>query len=808
MTTVIYTPALEGIERREISVDVSEYKRICEMRKSIFEKLPDDIAIKLVFDFDFKKKHANDGFEFYDCTPELIDLAKKHMTAEIERLGGTIPPKFAVKTANQIENSILSFHLICINYKMTKKEQSVFFGNVERLIENDSETLWRRDYLDAKPDTTFIDLSVYSRNRFLRSSLSTKTGENRPFEIVEGTFEDTVISIDNHNAETLTVPIPEKIVNKSTCVVSGEEAEEISAYLDAGMFVKLAVDYKSWIEMGFAIFGACGSKGLPLFLRFSALCPDKYDEDNCREWYERLEPREGGRGLGSIKYLAKLENPEEYKRICKLFQKITTVMSVSDISDAFKCAEIIQKSLKQYLIFCKEKWYMLNDENLWVEQKEPSFYVVREIRKYLDYSNIKHAELIAATEDETIKNKLLKTSEEYLKCYKAISSASYLSVVVKFLKTHLRDDTFDNKLNMNAGFLAFKNGIINLQTGEFRYGIVSEDFISATIPHDYKPADATKKAYLKSILLQILNNNKQHLEYFLSLIGFTFIGTPHLEKSLYFCVDKTTGGDGDNGKSFFFDILDTLLPNYVHKSKSNFLEESNTKVHKQLAKLNGIRLVWLDEFGKNKANAELMKVIGDGTTYEYEVMFGTTAILDILFKMFVLTNHLPNIDPNEKAVYNRYKQISYASHFDRTGQRKEPDPKNLLFIADPTLKDKILADYTNEVFGLIIDYAKSYYVNGIPEIPSQFLQDTKETQNSNDPFVEWFEENMEVVEGGRIALKSIVYAYGKSEDKVKEGMKRLGYKYNKDLSKIGKDDNGKAYKGGYEGIGFIETDKE
>lgn len=806
MTTVTYTPALEGIERREISVDVSEYKRICELRKPNYEKIPDDRPIKLYCDFDFKAKHAVSLEGFYDgCTEDLIQLTKQHINAEIERLGYKSAPKYAYKISSQIENHIVSFHLICTNYKMTKKEQAVFFGNVERSIDADTESNWRKN-MDANPEAKFFDMSVYSNGRFMRSSYSNKPGEQRHFEIGEGTFEDTVISFDNQNAERLSIAIPEKIVNKPACVVSGAEAEEISAYLDAGMFRALARDYKPWTEMGFAIYGACGPKGLPLFLRFSSLCPEKYDEYDCREFYERLQPREGGRGIGSIKYLARQENKTEYDRISKLFQKISIIMTVADLQDPFKCAELIQNTLKSTLILCNENWYVLNEMNLWVEQKEPSYYVVREVRKYLDYSNVKHAERIANEQDEIQKAKLIKIAEEYLKCYKSISGASYLSVVIKFLKTHLRNDTFADKLNANYDELAFENGIMNLKTGIFRLGIESNDFISSTIPHNYTPADSIKKEYLKSVLLKILNNNAEHLEYFLSIIGYTFIGKADLEKSLYFCVDKTTAGDGDNGKSFFFEILTELLPNYVYKSKSNFLEEANTKVHKQLAQLKGKRLVWLDEFGKNKANAELIKVIGDGTKYEYEVMFGTTAILDIMFKLFVLTNHLPNIDPNEKAVYNRYKQISYGSHFDRTGNRKDADPANLLFIADPKLKMKILDEYRNEVYGLIIDYACSYYTKKIPTIPNQFLQDTKDTQNSNDPFSEWFDENMEVVEGGKVALKSIVYIYGKSEEKVKEGMKRLGYKYNKELKGIGKDEStGKYFKGGYEGV-VINTD--
>ena len=162
----------------------------------------------------------------------------------------------------------------------------------------------------------------------------------------------------------------------------------------------------------------------------------------------------------------------------------------------------------------------------------------------------------------------------------------------------MADDKFVDKLDSNKGQLAFQNGIMDLETKVFRQGILSSDFVTQTIPFDYAKGDESKKEFVKSVLLKILNNNAEHLEYFLSIIGYTFIGSPNLEKSIYFCVDKTDKASGDNGKTFFFDILTTLLQNYVYKSKGSLLEEGNTKVHKQLAMMKGKRLVWLDEFGK------------------------------------------------------------------------------------------------------------------------------------------------------------------------------------------------------------------
>jgi phage/plasmid-associated DNA primase len=255
--------------------------------------------------------------------------------------------------------------------------------------------------------------------------------------------------------------------------------------------------------------------------------------------------------------------------------------------------------------------------------------------------------------------------------------------------------------------------------------------VTQTIPYDYVKGDETKKAYLKMVLLKILNNNAAHLEYFLSIIDYTFIGSPNLEKSIYFCVDKTGKVSGDNGKTFFFDILNDLMPNYVYKTKAELIDVKNTKTHKQLANLKGVRILWLEELPAEKnTNAELMKIIADGKTIENEVMFGTEEKIKIMFKMFVLSSHIPKIDPKETAVYNRYKQISFNSHFDRTGEREEEDPENIKFIADTKLSSLIKSQYYNEVFNMIIDYANKYYTNGIPTIPQQFIKDTKERRNS------------------------------------------------------------------------------
>jgi phage/plasmid-associated DNA primase len=512
----------------------------------------------------------------------------------------------------------------------------------------------------------------------------------------------------------------------------------------------------------------------------------------------------------ALQNLAKDEecgNPTEYKKWLKKYNIYGA--TYEEINNPFNCAKLIQTTLKQNLIYCQKEWYMITANQLWKNQKEPTYYVLDEINKYLDFQRNMYNDMVDK-DTNTNKKELLEKLEKWIGLYNAVTKPAYLSVLIKCLQPLLADDTFSNVLNANKGKLVFKNGIVDLETKQFTEGIVWYDFVSETIPYDYVPSEYIE---LKKILKPILNNNEEHLEYFLSILGYTFIGEADLQKSIYFMIDKTDCGKGDNGKTFFFDILNTLMPNYVYRSKASLLEINNTKVHKQIVMTKGKRLVWLEELPKEKyMNPQIMKEIGDGKTLENEIMYGTSESINVMFKMFALSNHIPKIDPNESAVYNRYKQISFNSHFDRSGDRKEPIVEELKFIADATLPDKVKTTMYNEVFSLIIDYANKFYKREkkLPTVPQQFLNDTKETQAVNDDFGLWFDEHCVYSEGDRVPLKLLAYKSQNKEGIIKEGMARKGFKYNKDLSKMGKDLGGKNYKGGFENVKMIveETDEE
>lgn len=56
----------------------------------------------------------------------------------------------------------------------------------------------------------------------------------------------------------------------------------------------------------------------------------------------------------------------------------------------------------------------------------------------------------------------------------------------------------------------------------------------------------------------------------------------------------------------------------------------------------------------------------------------------------------------------------------------------------------------------------------------------------------------------KVALQRLVTDSNCHEEYIKKFMKSKGFKYNKDLRGLGKNNNGRAYKGGYEGVGYNE----
>ena len=112
-------------------------------------------------------------------------------------------------------------------------------------------------------------------------------------------------------------------------------------------------------------------------------------------------------------------------------------------------------------------------------------------------------------------------------------------------------------------------------------------------------------------------------------------GDADKKKALYYLV----GIIGNNGKTLLMDVLANIMPNYVYKIDKHTFEKGFTKAHKYLSRVRGKRIVYVEELSKNKQNTELLKEYGDGKRIENEIMFGTAESINIVSKIFCLSNN-------------------------------------------------------------------------------------------------------------------------------------------------------------------------
>ncbi len=99
------------------------------------------------------------------------------------------------------------------------------------------------------------------------------------------------------------------------------------------------------------------------------------------------------------------------------------------------------------------------------------------------------------------------------------------------------------------------------------------------------------------------------------------------------------------------------------------------------------------------------------------------------------------------------------------------------------LKEK----YMNETWDLIVKYADKLNYK---------LQNSSEAL-INNKYKLWFDENIEISQNERLSQEKIIELSGFDSNYIRNQMSCLGFKYCKDLGKLGKNINGNYYKGGY-----------
>jgi hypothetical protein len=540
------------------------------------------------------------------------------------------------------------------------------------------------------------------------------------------------------------------------------------AFLDANTTMQDAVNYGTWIKTLIKIANKFGKteRGLRLAHYFSAKAQSVYDPHGVDKEWESIQPE---------KYTECVFSP-------LLTGKCHIVLSDSELSDASTVAqtmapagmnyklklnirklssddeyttlqimEVMRPELFKHLKFDAEKWFVYNpQEKTWRGCKDfPTFMMSKFWERICYYNDGLIALKLSSLEPESDEWKTMKTAKhKILKTHlSAFSHSATISVAKQMAKELLLDVGFINKLNNQLGRLVFSDGIYNMETGEFRYGLYYDDFITETLPYSFDQfravsPDAIQRA--QDIMMQINTYNEMYFKYHMELLGYALTGFASREEVFFMMIGMTAS----NGKSTVFEALTEKMSLYCEKLNSKTFELDNKDMHKMIGAVRGKRIAWLNEVSKRAQNTESIKEFADGTFIKNKVLYGTEEKIPITAKLFFISNGEPKF-ASDQGMFRRYNYVRFqAKFYEPTEWEKLEAPRpNMDFKKDLSCKAFFLSDEGFlALLRIILDGTKRWFQNGLV-VPKEFDDLKVQACAKNDKYHEFITNHVARVDG-------------------------------------------------------------
>jgi len=472
--------------------------------------------------------------------------------------------------------------------------------------------------------------------------------------------------------KSVSLPVKEKKIKERKIYNSMENVKEnleIAKKLLPMLASSRASDRNDWLTVGWILYNIGGgtNEALELWLNFSRRCEDKYDESTCIYQWERMTVKD--LSLGTLKYYASIDNPNEYN-------KFKSEQSEKFVNDSLEgCHNDIARIL--YMEYGTEfvcasittkKWYQFRDHH-WEEIENGIF-----LREKLSSEIVKMYAKIGKKLFDNLTNTPNKAEGDILnsrikqvqKIINGLKTASFKTNVMKEAMEIFYDKRFKDKLDQDGFLFGFKNGIYDLKLNIFRPGR-PEDFISVLSPIEYIEYDKNSEE-VHNVLdyLQKVFPDSSVRNYFLDIYSDIFVGG-NSQKKIFFW----TGEGGDNGKSITQQIFEKMLGRLNVKFATQYFtgkKISTGSANPELARAAPpVRQIMLEEpnIDEQLNIGDLKKLSGGDSFWARDLYEGGKSTKEV-FPMFIITficNKLPKLRNSDQATWNRFRVIPFESTF-------------------------------------------------------------------------------------------------------------------------------------------------
>ncbi len=615
-----------------------------------FMPVLNDTDIKIPY---IENKHnLNEKLYNENHTIETIRVYQKHLKSTIEDYKSSYGICFLFEkekpTLDDKGNISHGFHLQFINTFMHKIDQDVHL--IPRIRNEISDKQIFKEFYKNSIDA--IDKSCTSKFWLLYGSRKRSTLQSYRLtkiyndELNEITLEEALkdyILLDTHgdkivfdkpltyylprilsthpeNKEIVKVKLDLNIITKKYLKKAKEskriiEDKPITESLkNAKELIKLidplrADDYTDWINLGWILYniGDGTEEALEMWIDFSSKTSKKnnFSEKLCVYEWNRMEKK--SYTIGSLHYLAKHDNPEEYKKINKKLNEKNINQSLD--GGHYDLAELLYREYKdQFVCACIEKnvWFRyqnhrwhLDKKGISLEKKIP----IELVGKYQERKK-KIAQEIGEEEGGDEEAMLQKKLKSINKLIANLKSTPFLNNIMKCCQLLFYNEIFSEKLDNDPCLMHFNNGILDVREMKFREGRPT-DYISLSTgyayPVKYNEIEKTYEDIYNWDSLEVMEVEDHFSkvfpdpilkQYFMEYIANLLKGGNNIKTFL------NMSGEGDNGKSINMDLLKETLGRYMKVLPTSLIvgkRGQSSQATPELSGIQGVRFAILQE---------------------------------------------------------------------------------------------------------------------------------------------------------------------------------------------------------------------
>lgn len=517
-------------------------------------------------------------------------------------------------------------------------------------------------------------------------------------------------------------------------------AKELVELLD----ISRAEKRDEWLEIGWILYAISQGteEGLQIWIEFSQQVSDKFSLEVClREWSRMYK---GNFTLGSLKYYAKIDSPEEYEtfwraRLEKMVNKALNG-SHNDLAKALHesySTEYVCASLKpeMWFYYTNHHWEPM-EEGIELRKKISDDLVHR----YASMIKDQFDQLAEADDDDSGGKK--ETESRIASIYKLIKNLkcnTFKNSIMKECREVFYDRDFLKRLGKGKYLLALQNGVYDLSNHVFRAG-KPEDYIAFQMPIVYREFNELDPWVVETQnFFEKVFPDTSIREYVLDRLAEMLVGG-NKRKHVYFWT-----GRGNNGKSVLKSLIQRMFGAYFIDIPNSVLVGQKPKSGQACPELaradRGVRAAFTQEPNKKDlVNTGALKEYSGNDTFYARTLFEKGGEIDPMFKLVMICNDLPGVTTNDPAVWNRLRVIPFEATFtDNPPADEEEQFRTKTFLKDENFDEK-LENMLEPFFWMLTKRLPK--IKRVIYEPPKVKEATEKYRKSQDVYAQFIDERM------------------------------------------------------------------